>query len=134
MAKELIYLLWKPIEGNSTFVFVALVLVLLDVVVGFANAVAHREVCSSKMRSGLWHKLGTMFLMLVADVTDGALLGGVDLGFKSPVLVVVCLYIALMELVSVLENICKLNPELANNPLVSHLKGTGKKDDAQEQQ
>lgn len=127
---DVIHLLWKPIEGNQNFVFVALILIALDVIVGFSNAVAHGEVSSSKMRSGLWHKLGSMFLILVADVVDGSLLGGVDLGFKSPVLVAVCLYIALMEVTSVLENITKLNPELGNNPLVSRLKSVGGNENA----
>lgn len=70
------------------------------------------------MREGLWHKLGSISLIAVSDIIDGALLGGVDLGFPAPVLAGVCMYIALMELVSVLENITVLNPELKDNPLL----------------
>lgn len=130
---EFVHLLWKPIAGNQNFVIVALCLIMLDVIVGFSNAVAHGEVSSSKMRSGLWHKLGSMFLILVADVVDGALLGGVELGFQSPVLVAVCLYISLMEITSVLENVTKLNPELGNNPLVNRIKSVGSDDNVTEE-
>ena len=118
---NILHMLLRPVIENQSYIVVALMLVVLDVVVGFTNAVAHSEVSSSKMRSGLWHKLGSAFLMVAAGLIDGALLGGIDLGFKSPVMTVVCLYIAVMELVSILENIVKLNPELADNPLVGRL-------------
>lgn len=38
------------------------------------------------------------------------------MGFE-PVMVVACLYLIIMELISVLENIRKSNPDLAGNPL-----------------
>lgn len=118
MQPQFIQLLWKPVEQNLNFVFVALILIVLDVVFGFTNALLKCEVSSSKMREGLQHKLGSIFLILAADIVDGALLGGVDLGVNAPVLTAVCLYISLMELISCLENISKLNPELTDNPLL----------------
>lgn len=128
---NVLHILLRPVIENQEYILVAMLLIVLDVVVGFSNAVAHSEVSSSKMRDGLWHKLGSMFLMVAAGLIDGALLGGIDLGFKSPVMTAVCLYISIMELISVLENISKLNPELANNPLVSRLTTREEKEDGE---
>lgn len=118
MDAQIIQLLWKPIETNQIFVFVSLILICMDVLVGFTNAAVKGEISSSKMRQGLQHKLGSIFLIMAADLVDGALLGGVDLGFTAPVLTATCIYISLMELISVLENCAKLNPELADNPII----------------
>lgn len=121
MQPQLIQFFWQPVVDNLNFVLVALTLIVMDVVFGFTNAWLKGEVSSSKMREGLQHKLGSIFLILAADIVDGALLGGVDMGMKAPVLTAVCLYISVMELISCLENICKLNPELADNPIIGGL-------------
>lgn len=119
MQPQPFHLLWEPIAQNQGLILVALCFIVLDIALGFAGAVKDSRVSSKIMREGLWHKLGSIALIAVSDVIDGALLGGVDLGFPAPVLAGVCLYISLMELVSVLENISILNPELKDNPLLN---------------
>lgn len=118
MQPQPFHLLWEPIAKNQGLILVALAFIVLDILLGFSGAVKNQCVSSKVMREGLWHKLGSISLIAVSDIIDGALLGGVDLGFPAPVLAGVCLYISLMELVSVLENITILNPELRNNPLM----------------
>lgn len=125
METQTISLLLEPIQENRTLIHLALILIVLDVVVGFSGAIKNNCVSSKVMREGLWHKLGSVFLIAVSDVIDGALLGGIDLGYPAPVLAAVCLYVALMEVVSVLENITVLNPELKNNPLIGRFTGEG---------
>ena len=115
---DLLKLFLQPIREHKMFVLVACVLIVLDVVFGFTNAALKREISSKKMREGLQHKLGSIFLMCTASVIDSAFMGGIDLGFDAPVLAATCVYIAVMEVISVLENICKLNPQLADNPLI----------------
>ena len=88
--------------------------VLLDVVSGLAAAIKNKELSSSVMHEGLYNKLGEILLLVVAMFVASIL--GVypftELGIPPEVMYLVALYITLMELISILENICKLNPSL----------------------
>ena len=88
--------------------------VLLDVVSGLAAAIKNKELSSSVMHEGLYNKLGEVLLLIVAMFV-GSILDippFTQLGIPPEVMYLVALYITLMELVSILENICKLNPSL----------------------
>lgn len=94
-----------------------LVLMALDIVFGLANALTKHEYQSSKMREGIAHKCAELGFILVGIVADATIIGGVDLGFSAPVLVTICVYLAVMEIGSLLETFAKMNPQLANSPL-----------------
>lgn len=94
-----------------------LLLMVLDIVFGLANAFAKKEYQSSKMREGIAHKCAELGFLLVGIVADATIIGGVDLGFSAPVLVTVCVYLAVMEIGSLLETFAKMNPQLAKSPL-----------------
>lgn len=98
-------------------ILAVIILTIADVCFGVLNALVHREFKSSKMREGIAHKATSFGFILVADVIDGAIIGGLDLGFTAPVLVFSCSYLVLMEISSLLETFCKLNPSLADTPL-----------------
>lgn len=88
--------------------------VLLDVVSGLAAAIKNKELSSSVMHEGLYNKLGEVLLLVVAMFVASILevYPFTQLGIPPEVMYLVALYITLMELVSILENICKLNPNL----------------------
>lgn len=88
--------------------------VLLDVVSGLAAAIKNKELSSSVMHEGLYNKLGEVLLLIVAMFVASTLevYPFTELGIPPEVMYLVALYITLMELVSILENICKLNPSL----------------------
>lgn len=90
--------------------------IALDLLTGFAQAVANKTVNSTKMRDGLCHKCGFVLTMLLAALIEWAM-QYVDLGVTLPLFVPVCVFIMLTEIVSIFENICKLNPELAGSKL-----------------
>lgn len=94
-----------------------LLLMVLDIVFGLANAFAKKEYQSSKMREGIAHKCAELGFLLVGIVADATIIGGVDLGFSAPVLVTICVYLAVMEIGSLLETFAKMNPQLASSPL-----------------
>lgn len=94
-----------------------LLLILLDWVFGVANAIAHHEFSSSKMREGIGHKCSELGFCLVGVVIDGTIIGGVDLGYSAPCFTAICVYIALMEIGSLLEIFSRMNPELADSPI-----------------
>ena len=74
-------------------------------------ACAKHEWKSSEMRKGLYHKFGSIMLVVLAYLIDYAQ-KYVDLGFRVPIAAGVCVYIILMELGSIVENIGKINPDL----------------------
>lgn len=92
-------------------VLAALVLELLDVVIGFAAAVKNKCVSSTKMRDGLWHKLGFAAAIVVAALME-EVVANVALGVDVPTTMAVCVFVIVAELVSILENLCQLTPEL----------------------
>ena len=105
------------LEIDPTVVTIALVLMGMDILLGLAGAVKDRDVQSSKMREGLWHKAGSIGLIVLAYILEVAV-DHVDLGLVFPGVLAVCAYIIVMEVGSCLENLVVLNPELRNNPIM----------------
>ena len=99
----------------------ALGFIALDLLTGFAQAIANKTVDSTKMRNGLWHKCGFVLAMLLAALTEWAM-QYIDLGFTLPLFMPVCMFIILTEIVSIFENICKLSPDLAGSKVAELFK------------
>lgn len=85
--------------------------IVFDSISGNISACANHTWKSSEMRRGLYHKFGSIMLVALAYLIDYAQ-KYVDLGFQVPIAVGVCVYIILMELGSIVENIGKINPDL----------------------
>lgn len=106
-----------PLRGTAaqTLIIALLMLSLLDVLFGTANAmfVAH-DFSSHKFREGLIRKLSNLGLMCMADIIDAMLLSGIDLGFQ-PIFVVVGVSLSLMEVWSLLEIYAEMHPEISES-------------------
>ena len=92
-------------------IVIVLVFILLDVVSGLVKAFATTGFDSSAMRRGFFHKLGDLLSVALCVVVDESLprLGvPVEADFSA----VCCVYLVIMEIGSVLENIGAINPEL----------------------
>lgn len=100
--------------------------IVLDVCSGVAAAYARHEVESPKLRQGLWHKAGYFFVVFCSIVIEWAMTKGMDLGFNLPLVMPICVWISLMEIVSTLENAAKINPDLAAVPGFERLKDVEK--------
>ena len=85
-----------------------------DIVFGLLQAAKNKCLDSSKMRDGLFHKIGFIGAIVLAYLCEYAL-AYIDLGFAAPLAIPVCVFICLTEVVSILENLGKLAPELATN-------------------
>lgn len=108
---------------NEKMAIVCMVLfIILDVVSGVAAAYARKEVESPKLRQGLWHKVSYLFVVFCAILIEWAMTQGMDLGFSLPLVMPICIWISLMEVVSTLENSAKINPDLSNIPGFERLK------------
>ena len=112
----------RPITDNPTAqIAIAAVgiLIMLDVITGFTGAAITHTISSKKMREGLLHKFMELVLVVLADIIDGALLGGFDILGGNPLLIATCAYIAFMEVSSILEIVGKYNPDLADGGILS---------------
>lgn len=92
-------------------IFVALIFNGLDLISGIISALKMKDLQSSKLRDGLFKKVGFMLCYFVAWLIDTQ---GNNIGFQFgvPILPVITLYVCTTELVSILENICKINPDI----------------------
>lgn len=106
----------EPLRGTAaqTLIIALLMLSLLDVLMGSANAMfVQHDFSSHKFREGLIKKLSNLGLMCVADIIDAMLLSGIDLGYQ-PIFIAVGVSLALMEVWSLLEIYAEMHPEISD--------------------
>lgn len=94
----------------------ALLLMGLDVLSGYGQAIANNCVQSHKLFIGLFHKFGEILLIITGYLID-VLQRFVDLGINFPIIEMILVYIIFYEINSIMENIVLLNPDLSTNPL-----------------
>ena len=85
--------------------------ILLDLVTGLIKAFKEKSYTSTIMREGLFHKCGSVLCIVFGVLVDYAQ-SLIDLGVSVPVAITVCSYIILMEIGSIIENVCKINPQI----------------------
>lgn len=104
---------------NEFYPFIiALVFNALDLVSGIVAAVREKNLQSSKLRDGLFKKVGFIFCYALAWLIDekGHLVGfHFDVSFQ----LIIVTYVVGTELVSIIENISKINPDLLPDKLKS---------------
>lgn len=103
-------------------IVIALIFNALDLLTGIVASVKNKDVKSSKLRDGLFKKVGFMFCYFIGWLVDTQ---GYRVGFNiTNVLPIILLYSCTTELVSIIENICKINPDILPEKLMSifHIK------------
>lgn len=93
-----------------------LIFSVADIVTGYIQAVINKNVDSKVMREGLLHKILLIVIMILSFIMQ------FSFGVKF-ISVGVCLYICLMETISILENLQKAGIELK---IIDFLKGSEK--------
>ena len=99
---------------------VVLCFIVCDFLSGIAAAIYRKEFKSSCMREGLVHKSVEIAIVLLAIAVQWAL-PVVGIEVHTPIYPVAAVYIVVMELSSICENIGKISPTMAG--LVSKLFG-----------
>lgn len=96
----------------------AFLMMLIDMVTGIAQAIFNCSFKSSTMRRGLCHKATLALIIMLVICIE--ILGShiVGLNFNGISVYVVCITIIFMELASILENLKKAYPELADSPIM----------------
>lgn len=105
------------------------ILIAMDYISGIAAAASRGDLQSSKMREGLWHKLGEVGAILLAYLVadEGHYIG---LPYQIDILIPsVIIWISVMEIASILENLTLLNPDLASTGFLRIFRRTDDTDD-----
>lgn len=91
-------------------------LIVIDYVLGVIGSVINKTFSSSVMRQGLLHKFTYLVAIVIAEIIV-LLSGYLDLGFDfvNAIVGLVCVWISLAEIGSILENIVKINPKLGED-------------------
>lgn len=95
-----------------------LVMMVFDIITGFMAAWKNRDIQSTKMREGLFHKGTLILLIILAWLCELFVMHVPDLGITVPLVIPSCVIIFAMELVSITENAAEINPELKDSKLL----------------
>lgn len=109
------YFIAPIMDDKAQVAIIALmILALLDVLFGVVNAMfVQHDFSSHQFRAGLIRKLGNLGMVVMADVIDAMLLGGLNLGVQ-PVLMTITVSLAVMEIMSLLEIFAEMHPEISD--------------------
>ena len=112
--------------------FIAIVVfVFIDYITGVVNAAMHSRLSSSKMREGLGHKFAYCVLIFVAYIIDAVQLNS-SLNLPFEMFPIVSIGIIAIELTSIIENVCEINPELKKAKFMDIFEKNNTNDDGKE--
>ena len=120
-------------EAQTWSILLACVMMYADVVVGFIQAAINNQLSSTKMRQGLLHKILILILIFVCLAIEIGIGHTVKLPYDIPTCEVVCGYVIVMELISILENISRGYPQFADSQLFKLFNLSDKDNKEQEQ-
>lgn len=106
------------LKEAAMMISVALTFNALDLISGVIAAVKNRNLKSAKMRDGLFKKAGFLLVYFLAFLID---FEGAKVGFNIGVatLPIVVSFACLTEVISIIENISKINSDLLPEKLLN---------------
>lgn len=111
---------------------IVLSFIAADIITGVVKALYHEGLNSTVLRRGLYHKLAEILALGVGVALDCGITY-FSLGLPAQIYTSFGCYISAMELISIIENLCDINPTLKAlfKPYLEKLKGTkdGDKDE-----
>lgn len=107
---------------------VVLFFIVVDILAGVIMALSKQDFTSKKMREGLFHKVGEILCLLLGVMTDFAQ-RVLDLGIGIPIYEGISGYIIIMEIGSIIETICKINPAIVPDKLLALFRLESKEED-----
>lgn len=99
-------------------IIACLVMMVFDIITGFMAAWKNKDIQSTQMREGLFHKGTLILLIILAWMSELFVMHVPDLGITIPLVIPACVIIFAMELVSITENAAEINPELKDSKLL----------------
>lgn len=110
-------------KNNVPIYIVIFALIIFDIITGIIKALYNGGIDSTKLRKGLFHKLSEIITVVGCGLMEFGV-QYIQLGVDIPILKAVATYICVMELISIIENICEVNEPLRKlfSPYLSKLK------------
>lgn len=108
--------------SDGTAAVFCLGFIVADYLSGVIKAIKNKELDSTKMRLGLWHKVGIIGAMALGYCCQLAVNYDLLPTSFNAVFGGVCVYVIIAEAISIFENLCTLSPELRDSPLAALLK------------
>ena len=93
-------------------------LIIVDYATGVVKAIVSKKLSSAIMRKGLARKFVYLVVLFLAWFIELMSLH-IDLGYTLPLFVPIVVGISAIEITSILENLCEINPELTNNRILN---------------
>ena len=93
------------------YAIITCIFILFDIITGFIKAWSQKNIDSVVLRQGLMHKLSEIVAIAFGFLCEYAT-SYIDIGVSLPLSGGICTYIIIMEIISILENIIIINPEL----------------------
>lgn len=114
-----------------TVIIVTVCFMLADILTGLVRAWYERDVKSDALRAGLFHKISFLVSICLAAGLEYAATVVPQIQIELPIANGVCAYIILTEVVSILENIKAVNPQIGGiaDRLTPHTFRNGQKPD-----
>lgn len=84
-----------------------LIFSLVDIITGYVQAWINKNIDSQKMREGLLHKMLIILVIILSFVLQLAF----NIKYISSV---VCIYVVIMEMISIMENLNKAGVDIGN--------------------
>lgn len=121
---------WPMMTDSQTWaILLACVMMLCDILSGFVGACVRHDVQSSKMREGLGHKILVLIIIAISYVLGVGLTHVSGQNIIVPSTEVVCGYVVVMEIASVIENVSAAWPEFSATELYKSFKRIGGDED-----
>ena len=92
--------------------FIVLIFISFDILFGLLQSLTNQTFQSSVMRQGLFHKLGEILCYLFGVVCDSTL-PMINILVPFSLANAITIYIVIMEIGSILENLSKVSPVMA---------------------
>lgn len=100
------------------YAVIVAILIVVDIVSGFIQGFINKKLDSAYMLRGLIRKSGIVLVLILAGTCEYGMMY-IDLGFTMPIVSGVVLFVCIMEIVSIIENIIKIDPRFQNNKFLS---------------
>lgn len=85
--------------------------IIIDVITGVIFAILTKSLNSTKMRQGGMHKIAEVIAVIFSAYAEHAMdMLNINVGFS--IFKIVCAYLIIMECISIIENLGKMNPNV----------------------
>lgn len=96
---------------DGKLAIIAFICIGFDIVTGFLKAGYLKEINSTSLREGLYHKITEVIILSGGMLMDHATTY-IGLDYDMNIFPFISLYVTVTEVISILENLCEVNEDL----------------------